>query len=179
MNNYTEKKLKEKTEICDVYNRETGEHKGELGIKPNKYLTLAAKGYRKMYLTTDGIYEKFMKSLSSSLEISISIDFFRDIEKNGTLSNDQLYYEKKHNTSRHTVGKVFTKAKKTGLFKSAGRTIYVNPYVVVPYQSDDKKSHFLQRQWDLLWKASNDTPNGKLTKAMADKVTADLMQEFI
>ena len=125
----------------------------------------------------DGIYEKFMKSLSSQLEIGIAVDFMRDISKNGILVNDQAYYARIYETSRQTVSKVFTKAKKVGLFKSAGRDIYVNPYVVLPYGSNDANNHFLQRRWEKIWTIS-ESNGGTVSKSEIDKLTINLRADI-
>lgn len=136
------------------------------------------QGYRRIYMANDGVYEKFMKSLSSSLEVSIAVDFMRDMDSNSVLKYAIAHYEESHSTSRSTVSKVFTKAKKFGLFKAAGRDIYVNPYVVLPYGTNDTKNHFLQRRWDLMWSESNKLPDGKLTKAIVDQLTIDLIDDI-
>ena len=161
----------------DAYHRDTGEFLGQGKVEQPHKFTLTKQWYRRIYMNNDGVYEKFMKSLSSSLEISIAVDFMRDMNSNGVLKYQMSHYEETHNTSRVTVSKVFTKAKKFGLFKSAGRDIYVNPYVVLPYGTDDKKNYYLQRRWDKIWKESNSTSDGKLTKAMADKISIDMLDE--
>lgn len=157
---------------------ETGEFIGEGKVEQPKKFTLTARGYRRVYMKKDGVYEKFMKSLSSSIEISISIDFMRDIDKDGKLIHDMSYYQNVYNISRPTVSKIFTKAKKYGLIKSAGRLLYINPYVVLPYQSTDKQNYFLQRRWDLFWKES-DKNNGKLSKEKALEISSELIQDIL
>lgn len=162
----------------DAYNNETGEFIGAGKVEQANKFTLTKQGYRRIYMANDGVYEKFMKSLSSSLENSIAIDFMRDMDSNGVLKYAIAHYEESHNTSRVTVSKVFAKAKKFGLFKAAGRDIYVNPYVVLPYGTNDKKNHFLQRRWDLMWHESSKLSDGKLTKAIVDQLSINLIDEI-
>lgn len=154
----------------DLMNRESGEIVGEVGMKPVRQIYLTQRGYRRIYMTKDGVYEKFMKSLSSGLEIGVAVDFMRDADKNGVLKYNQSYYAKLHDTSVNTISKIFTKAKKFGLFKSAGRDIYVNPFVVLPYNSDDNNNYFLQRRWEQIWILS-DNNNNKVTKNQIDALT--------
>lgn len=177
--NYTEDSLKTSFDKSEGYivNKETGEFMGETDVKAPSKFYLTKQGYRRIYMKEDGVYEKFMKSLSSGLENGIAIDFMRDINGNGILKHDQSHYAEQYDTTVNTVSKVFVKAKKFGLFKAAGRDIYVNPYVVLPYNSSDINNYFLQRRWLLIWKLSDEC-NGKVTKQQADALTIDLRAEI-
>ena len=162
----------------DVLNKSTGEVLGGLEVKEIKKTYRTAPGYRRLYMQKDGVYEKFMKSLSSGLEIAISVDFMRDMNKDGILQSNQAMYAETHDTTRSTVGKVFIKAKKFGLFKSAGRDVYVNPHVVLPYNSSDTNNYILQQTWDKIWEVSN-ANNGKITKDLADNIRLEVKETIL
>lgn len=159
----------------DVINSETGEYVGDLELNPVTKQYLTRPGYRRVYMQTDGVYETFLKSLSSGTENAIAIDIMKDVGLDGILKNDQQYYADKNSVSVRTVGSVFKKAKESGMIKSAGRDVYVNSLVVLPYNSKDSNNHFLQRRWVELW---NLNPGRPITKQQADELTIRLRTEL-
>ena len=125
---------------------------------------IRARGGREVYMRRDGEYERFLISLSSSLETSIGLALLRDIDRNGILRYPIKHYEKEYNTTRKTVSAVIRKALNAGMILKAGRRVYVNPYAVLPYNIKDLQAGKLQQQWTLLQTAAK---NGTLTKLKA------------
>ena len=126
----------------------------------NNSLKLRQSGGREVYMKEDSIYDKFLCSMNSGLEFRLALSILRDVDKNGVLRVALGSYVTKYDTSRKTIAKVINIAKDLQVILKVGKRIYVNPYVILPYNIKDSVANKLQQPWDRLVRLE---ASGKLT----------------
>lgn len=114
-------------------------------IKETNYVSKKAKGYRLVYMQEGGILES---CLVDGCNPKLALSICRNISKDGILKHIQKHYAKELGCDISSIKRYWAIMKKHEFIAQIGKTTYVNPYVILPYNISDEDANMLQKQWD-------------------------------